>query len=38
VGEWVKKHPQRGKGEGGEGGWNGDFVEEKPGRGILLEM
>ena len=25
--EWVEEHPHRGKGEGGDGGWDVGFVE-----------
>jgi hypothetical protein len=30
----VEEHPHRGK---GDGGWDGVFVEGKPGRGITFE-
>jgi hypothetical protein len=35
VGEWVEEHPHIGK---GEGGWNWEIIEGKPGRGISLEI
>ena len=36
VGEWEEKHPHRGKGEGAEGGWNGDFLGEETGKGDII--
>ena len=27
VDKWVEEHTYRGRGKGGEGGWNGSFVE-----------
>lgn len=32
AGEWVEKHPHRGKGEWGEEGWDKGFVEGNPRR------
>ena len=34
----MEEHPHRGNGEGGEGGWNMEFVEWRSGRGISFEM
>jgi hypothetical protein len=33
--KWVGEHPHRGK---GEEGWDGEFEEEKLGRGKAFEM
>lgn len=32
MGKWVKEHVHRSNGEGGEGRWDGVFVERLPGR------
>jgi hypothetical protein len=33
----MDEHPHRGKGEGGEGKWDEQFMEEKPGREYHLK-